>query len=564
MKAIKLIVHNYRSIHDASFDLSNYALLIGANNAGKSTMVNAIRLFYEKDGFKYDPKKDYPFDLEKEATKESWVELHFKLDDDEYDNLAPTYKTPDKILRVRRFLETATFQNHEGKTGSGQVFGYKSDSTLHDEPFYGARNVQSGKFGDLIFIPAISKVDDHTKFSGQSALRDLVKDILAEVTDFDSSYKKLETNFKGFSSTMQSSSTNDGRSLKAAEESLDSMLSDWGIGFKLTWTTPSIADIIKSMISPTYVDLAHNKEISITDSGSGFQRHLIYSVIKTGADFAAKKPKAKKTSFEPDLRWIVFEEPEAFLHPPQQNELSRSLQILGELENTQVLCTTHSGSFVNKDIQHIANMARVQKDARGHSELHQISAKTWTDITDNNKLIAKLPSVSKTHPDDMDPDMEAIKYAIYLNPDRACMFFARRVLIVEGPTETALINHLIDQGKISTKLSGLHIVDSIGKFNIHRFMNLLAALGIEHAVLHDADLSTQTLQQEVNELIMASQNAFTFDIKTVKPDLEDYLGLPKPPESHRKPQSAIYNYEKGNYKTTEMQAFCQLVEGLIK
>lgn len=564
MKAIKVTVHNYRSIHDATFDLADYALLIGSNNAGKSTFANAIRVFYEKDGFKYDPKKDYPFDLVKDAERESWVEIWFELDQDEHDNLAEKYKQTDKMLKVRRYLETATYKNHEGKAGSGQIFGYKTDGTLDNEAFYGAKNVQSGKFGELIFIPAISKVDDHTKFSGASALRDLVTDILSGTTDFDANYGALEANFTTFSSAMQSSSTADGRSLKAVEDSLTGMLDDWGIGFKLTWKTPSIAEIIKSMINSTYTDLAHDKEILITDAGSGFQRHLIYSVIKTGADFAAKKPKAKKTSFEPELRWIVFEEPEAFLHPPQQNELSRSLQKLSELESTQVLCTTHSPNFVNKNMQAITNVARVQKNKRGYADFYQISDTTWQDITDNNQLISALPSAPAAHPDDLDPEMEAIKYAIYLNPDRACMFFAKRVLIVEGATEVALINHLIDIGEIKASLSGLHVIDAIGKFNIHRFMKLLECLGIEHSVLHDADAPAKTLQQEVNQLIQDSSNTFTYKIETLDPDLETYLGLPAVGSRHdRKPQSAIYNYNNNNYTPAQMTSFIALVESLV-
>lgn len=570
MKAIKVIVHNYRTIHDADFDLAGYSLLIGANNAGKSTFANAIRVFYEKDGFKYDRKKDYPFDLDKDAERESWVEIWFQLEQDEHDHLADKYKQKDKTLKVRRYLETSTFKTHDGKLGTGMIFGYESDGTLENAPFYGAPNVQSGKFGDLIFIPAISKVDDHTKFSGSSALRDLVSEVLAGATDFDNNYSTLEGNFKDFSTSMQSSSTADGRSLKAVEESLGGMLEGWGVGFKLTWKPPSLAEIIKSMINSTYTDLAHNREISIAEVGSGFQRHLIYSVIKTGADFAAKKPKTKKTDFTPELRWIVFEEPEAFLHPPQQNELSRSLQTLAALDSTQVLCTTHSPNFVNKNMQAITSIARLQKNRNGCADFYQISDIHWRDITDNNKLIASLPSAQTAHQDDLDPEMEAIKYAIYLNPDRACMFFAKRVLVVEGPTEVALINHLIDRGEIKTILSGLHIVDAIGKFNIHRFMKLLEYLGIEHSVLHDTDSATTGFQQEVNQLIQDSSNAFTYKIETLNPDLETYLGLPEVgtdangrKRNDRKPQSAIYNYNGGNYDTAQMTKFIKLVETLV-
>ena len=52
MKLEHITIHNFRGIHDASLNLFDYNLLVGPNNAGKSTIIDAIRVFYEKDGFK--------------------------------------------------------------------------------------------------------------------------------------------------------------------------------------------------------------------------------------------------------------------------------------------------------------------------------------------------------------------------------------------------------------------------------------------------------------------------------------------------------------------------------
>ncbi len=564
MKVLKIDLHNYRSIHDASYNLNDYSLLIGSNNAGKSTFVNAIRAFYEKDGFKYTKDKDYPFDLRADSVRESWIDIEFQLTQDEYDALADSYKLPDNRLKVRKYFETPS-KTHDGKTAAGQIFGYGVDESISSSPFYGASNVQKGILGNLIYIPAISKVDDHTKLSGPSVLRDLISGILSDVDGFDSHFGALSKNFSDFSENMQSSSTGDGRSVQGVEESLNEMISEWGIGFKLNWTPPTLSDVIKSMISPTYTDLAHGKDVSISDIGSGFQRQLIYSIIKTGADFAAKKPKTKKESFEPDLNLIIFEEPEAFLHPPQQNELAKSLYELASLDATQILATTHSSNFVSNNLQSITGLARLVKGPSGVSSMFQINDQDWQDITDSNLLISQLPSFSGVTPaDDLHADMEAIKYAIYLNPDRASMFFAKRVLIVEGPTEVALINKLIDDGLIKPGISGTVVVDAIGKFNIHRFMNLLERLGIEHAVLRDEDHPSNQRQQEVNGLIESSKNSLTTAVETVTPDLEGYLGLPSlGSRRDRKPQSAIYNYVTSNINSSNLASFCATVEGLL-
>ena len=49
MRIQHIVLHNFRSIVDEEFFLTPYSLLIGGNNAGKSTIVDAIRAFYEKD-----------------------------------------------------------------------------------------------------------------------------------------------------------------------------------------------------------------------------------------------------------------------------------------------------------------------------------------------------------------------------------------------------------------------------------------------------------------------------------------------------------------------------------
>jgi hypothetical protein len=114
--------------------------------------------------------------------EESWVELKFQLSDTENDSLADTYKVPEKSLHVRKLFQTKT-KSADGKNAGGSIYGYKTDGTISDEPFYGAKNVQSGKFGDLIYIPAVSKVDEHTKLTGPSALRDLLTDVMSDVVE---------------------------------------------------------------------------------------------------------------------------------------------------------------------------------------------------------------------------------------------------------------------------------------------------------------------------------------------------------------------------------------------
>ena len=50
MKLLSVKLHNFRGILDQEVQFQTYSLLVGPNNAGKSTFIDGIRAFYEKDG----------------------------------------------------------------------------------------------------------------------------------------------------------------------------------------------------------------------------------------------------------------------------------------------------------------------------------------------------------------------------------------------------------------------------------------------------------------------------------------------------------------------------------
>ena len=494
--------------------------------------------------------------------QESWAELTFTLNEQEHDSLKDEYKTAGKTLKVRKYFQTSE-KLHDGKNAAGSILGYKSDGTLSNEPFYGAKNVQSGKFGDLIYIPAISKVDEHTKLSGPSALRDLITNIMSDVVEGSEAYKSLTDSVTTFAGSFRAIETEDKRSLSSFEEDLNSLLSPWPTKFNLKFTAPSTAEIIKSMLGWDIRDNHHEKPQGVEYFGSGFQRHFIYSLIQLGAKYVPQKVSKKAKDFTPSLNLVLFEEPEAFLHPPQQDDLARNLIKVSEAEDWQIVCSTHSAHFVSRNASRIPTIIRtLRSDAI--EKTFQVDSVRSDNLVDANHTIqqvaAKYPKVQKTtQADDLKPEMEAVKYFLWLNSDRAGMFFAQSVLLVEGPSETALINRLLDDGKLSLP-QGAYILDCLGKYNIHLFMNMLSALGVVHAVLHDDD-DNKDEQQELNQLISDSKHAdFTRSVVTLPKDLETVLGVKPLGFSHRKPQHLLYCYSCGQIDSGKLTDFCSTVQ----
>ena len=241
--------------------------------------------------------------------------------------------------------------------------------------------------------------------------------------------------------------------------------------------------------------------------GQGFQRHLIFSLVKLSARYTSSRKASNSKEFSPKLTWILFEEPEAFLHPNQIDVLDISLRQISQDENSQVLITTHSPEFVSKNIEDLPSLVRLCKKGTV-TEIGQITESVLQSILSyNQQEIAKWKASGMyVNSDDMSIDMESIKYALWLDPRRCSEFFANKVLLVEGPTESAVIGYLLGIGQIPSPVGGVFILDSIGKFNMHRFMKLFEMLGISHAVLYDLDNGKKP---EVDKTIVATKNAYT-------------------------------------------------------
>lgn len=548
-------IHNFRSVINASIEFDAYALIVGANNCGKSTVIDCLRAFYEKDGYKF--KKDADFPSKEAKDEESWVDLTFKLSPEEHDSLKDEYKIGGQLLKVRKyFLTNQTL--HDGKTAAGAILGFQADGSLSNEPFYGARNVQSGKFGELIYIPAISKVDEHAKLTGPSPLRDLITNIMSDVLNDSEDYQAFASNVGTFSNAVWASETSDKRSLAGFEDELNGLLEPWQANFKLRLNTPSPAEIIKSLLGYEIRDSNHGKTQGVEYFGSGFQRHLIYSLIQMGAKYLPRKAAKKTKDFTPSMNLLLFEEPEAFLHPPQQEDLARSLIRMGGTEDWQVVCTTHSAHFVSRNAARIPAIIRLRKPGSVASA-YQLNAQDWERLVEDNQTVNDLLDKAGVpiHEDDWKAEMETLKYFLWINPDRAGMLFAQTVLLVEGPSETALINRLRDDGEIALP-PGTYVMDGLGKHNLHRFMNLLSKLGVDHAVLHDDDGNINK-HKVLNQLIRDSRTEFTRAIVEIPDELEALLGIDPAGRKDRKPQHLLYRYEGSQIDKARIAQFCNLV-----
>lgn len=553
MRAVEVQIHNFRSIHDARIRLEPLSLIAGANNAGKSNIIDAIRMFY--GDLKWDDARDKPKVASGDA--ESWVEVEFKPTEDELAQLKDDYKSADGTFRVRNYVSPST--GSDGKARSG-YYAYENDK-LSDNLFYGAKNVGSGKVGHIVYIPAVSKIDDNTKLTGPSALRELVAEVLNKVVADSPAYKHLTAAFGTFEGSIKTQASADGQSLESLEKEVTDEITSWETSFSLAVQSLQPEEILKTLIKPQLIDETHGGEIDQARFGAGFQRHLIYTLIKLAAKHA-NPPKAssgEKKEFAPHLTWILFEEPEAFLHPSQEEVLHGSLLKLVQDGTTQVLLTTHSSRFVSRSMDDLTRLIRLRRDT-GITTSYQLTQPELDQLFDD-ALVADgsiLPHGTSATDVNKAAMMASLKTELWMQSTRTTAFFSERVILVEGPSETAIYSYLTTRGLMEPAARGLAVIDCMGKYNIHRFVAILSAFGIDHSVLYDGD-NGGSHDVEVTQAINDAKTTFTKRVTRFRNDLETELGIVPLPrnQSSRKPQYALYNLESGQVGQVQIDALKQ-------
>lgn len=127
--------------------------------------------------------------------------------------------------------------------------------------------------------------------------------------------------------------------------------------------------------------------------------------------------------------------------------------------------------------------------------------------------------------------------ASWINPDRSEMFFARRVILVEGETERVVLPYLAK--KIGCHDTGISVIDCGSKYNLPLYIDILNAFSLNYVVVHDQDpipdpvpetWTADKIRQKrktfaLNEELQASVNEEFGQIEILEPYFEKFSGV---------------------------------------
>jgi CRISPR-associated exonuclease Cas4 len=395
--------------------------------------------------------------------------------------------------------------------------------TLEQEPLLGQKNVAGGILPEFYLIPAVRDLTDEIKVKATTTFGRLLNRAVSEMAQRDPRFVEARKRLEEVVASLNTRDAEEGRSNQLAEleKSIEEELQSWGVKVNIEVTPPELERLFEL---GTDIHLNDGVETSADRKGHGLQRAMMFALLRLWAkvirsdrqmDTEAQVTPRKQS----DSVIFAMEEPELFLHPHAQRKLSASLREIAETAEHQVFVCTHSTHFVN--VERYKEIAIITKENPQEGS----RARQCTD-----ELFAG---------DNLAERKKRFHMAQWINPDRGEMFFAKRVVFVEGETEKVIFPFLAEKlGMFDPEVS---IIDCGSKHNLPLYMEIANAFKIPYLVIHDEDPLPDPIPNdwdenkkrekrrtfELNSEIANLAKEQGAQVEILSPDFEGVSGVPR-------------------------------------
>lgn len=403
MRIKSIEIKNFRSIKDAQIEASDFNILVGQNNCGKTNFFEAVDLFY--NGV---PKKIDINSLKFKHDTSLEIEVSIKFSDcQEGASKMKNEKNKASILKAIGDSDEITITRSSLNLKKRSVFVNGAEVS----PGTGFDTALNDFLPKFEYVNTKQYYDSVAKYASTTPMGIMLSGVLSEIVASNQKYKEFQEKFNELFSDDQSEIKVEfdkvGQKVKAY---LEKQFPDCTkVNFEVT--IPAFDDLLKNF--NTSVD--DGVETDAEEKGDGMQRALMLAIIQAYSDFRKQNDDSGKSFL------FFIDEAELHLHPSAQRKLKDVLLSLSK-ENDQVFINTHSSVFI-ADNDPIQTIFKVDKN-EGVTHIEK------TDDIDKPNLIYEL-----------------------LGGSPGDLLLPRNFLIVEGESEFELLTRVIkrfysDQPKI--------------------------------------------------------------------------------------------------------------------
>lgn len=434
MRIRELKIRNFRRIEDLTVQFPRgLTVIVGENNAGKTAIMDALRLvlFPPRDFSALRPNDD---DFRNGASGEP-IEISCTFADltvvEEARFIECLVKTDDKFearINVRAELNPKTDRVNFRWWG-GETEGGGLPSNLYDFIF-------------SVYLQPLRDPESGLRPGRHSQVARLIKRLTDKEAEaaFETIVQTANDEVKGLPSIQAARNEINQQMLSVTGPELTQEI-------ELIFNEPEFARIVGGLFPEV-------EGLPFALNGLGYN-NLIYTA-------ATLSTLQKNNQFS--FRSILIEEPEAHLHPHLQVLLLRYLSTasaVNEGNEVQVLVTSHSPILASQ--APVDSIISLHNDAQGKLKAISVAALAFEEIKKK-------------------------KLRRYLDATRGELFFARRILMVEGVAEVLLLPMLAEAAGGNLKKSAVTVVNTDG-INFDAFLPLFGETGLNVpvAILSDGD-----------------------------------------------------------------------------
>ena len=535
MKIESVRIENFRSFKDETIMFDDYNCFVGANGAGKSTILYALNVFFRQS----KDSQTNILQLSAEDFHHKDTNLPIKitvtftgLSAQAKDDLKD-YARQDKLIvtasaifnketeqadvkqygnrlgfeKFRKYFEAD--KNKEAASKLKEIYKALCDECPDlpavstkpamsealkayeennpdkcvlipsEDQFYGATKGSSRLTPHIqwVFVSASKNVGEEGEESKTSALGQLLARTVRSKVDFSEKVSLLRSQAqKDYQAILDAEQS----VLTSLSNSLESKLKDWShpdVSIEVLWKQDPEKSV-KVEEPWAFIKLGERGfEGSLARFGHGLQRSYMLALLQE---------LVMDSSEEAPTLVMGIEEPELYQHPPQAKHLASVLYDLTE-SNSQIMACSHSPLFILADNFESVRVVREHKEPKESyvSQLNYVDlAKELKDSGADKVLLKEAGIQAKLYPT--------------LNPTINEMFFCKKLILVEGVEDIAyLTTYLILCNKMEEfRKNGCHIVAAGGKSNMIKPLAMAKFLEIPCYIVFDADTDKENISDE--------------------------------------------------------------------
>lgn len=518
MRLSSIRIENYKGLREVEIPLSPFVCLIGENSVGKSSMLQALSLFFSGTSV----AKSHYFDEARDIRIEV---LLTEITDEDLGRLVPEHRERIRDVISANTLRLVRIYGNDGKGALKYRKPCPTDHRFSDEALDAAVKGKKGRalvdsvtaifpelndvltpamnqsemriavqrladnlppeqkamadvelptgieksiysiFPERIYIPAVKDFRDDVKTAESTPfgkiLAILLQAIEPELADERALFEQLNTKLNRIEGDDRDQRLD---ALKTIEATVETFVKESFRNVTLRIAIPPPE--LKTVLSSATIFANDGVDGPIDSKGDGLRRAIVFAIIRSyvelqkGGLIRAREQNARNDT--PYL--LLFEEPELYLHPKAQEQLFEALHVFSQRH--QVVVSTHSPLFFGPHATTTFVKMRKRRDAR-------IGPKPFGEAHHVNLAGAT----------------ERDQFQIICFENNNIAFFADTVVLVEGDSDYIVFPHLakVIDPAWDCRQQGIAFARISGKGSIQRYRDFFTRFHMRVLVIADLD-----------------------------------------------------------------------------